>query len=87
MSDDDLQTTVNDDVAAAFDSVEEAAGEVMPEVDDAPKPEDGRGNLEDVSAVGRPPPLTEAQREQIREILDAQDRRAMERLFPKETKP
>ena len=36
MPDDDLQTTVNDDVAAAFDSVEEAAGEVMPEVDDAP---------------------------------------------------
>ena len=46
MPDDDLQTTVNDDVAAAFDSVEEAAGEVMPEVDDAPKPEDGLGNLE-----------------------------------------
>ena len=39
MPDDDLQTTVTDDVAAAFDSVEEAAGEVMPEVDDAPPPE------------------------------------------------
>ena len=46
MPDDDLSGTVNDDVAAAFDSVEEAAGEVMPEVDDAPKPEDGLGNLE-----------------------------------------